>query len=151
MHILTGTTFLSLNWPLFILVLVRRWSSHIRGVPLPPPKAPFPSPVYLHEPLNEGMGFKPLITQSDNRYQARFGREGFQMWTLRPPVLGGQEEKPLLDFQRECSPGSWLCQCCPERSPQHLAEAFPMTTKWKMAGWPCSVLALDSGQSLSPL
>lgn len=99
----------------------------------------------------KGWAFKPLITQSDNRYQARFGREGFRVWTLRLPALGGQEEKPRLDFQRERIPGSWVCRCCTERSRQHLAEAFPVITKWKMDGWPCSVLALDAGQSRSPL
>lgn len=49
----------------------------------------------------KGWAFKPLITQIDNRYQGRFGREGFQVWAPRLPTLGGQEEKPLLDFQRK--------------------------------------------------
>lgn len=104
--------------------------------------------MYLPEPLDEGVAFE--ITQSYNRDQGRFGWEGFQVQTLRLPVLGGQEEKPLMDFQTEHGPVSWLHQCCPERSLPHLAEAFPMTAKWKMDSRLC-VLALDPGQRLSPL
>lgn len=129
------TNSLPLIWPLFMPVLVCRWSSSICRV--------HPWYIFL-SPWMKGRVFKSTIMRSHNRQsKPGLGRKGFQVWTRRLPAHGGQEEKPLLDFQGEHSP----VPIQSGKEPQYLAE--PMPAKWKMESWPCRMLALDTGQPLA--